>query len=61
MSDATKPDNALAIERAREQYQEDGAIEIDNDAEVSWDEEAVPSRHAYVQAWVLVEFDREEP
>lgn len=52
------PDHAAFVAAAREGYQLDGEIEIDDDATVSISEESVGSRpSAYVQAWVYVDLE----
>jgi hypothetical protein len=52
------PDHAAFVAAAREGYQLDGEIEIDDDATVSISEEAVGSGpSAYVQAWVYVNLE----
>lgn len=43
------------IEKAREYYQEEGTIEIDNNADISKSDEGV-----YVHAWVWVPNEEEE-
>jgi len=45
------------LDRAQEVYQVDGEVEFDDDAQVS---QNYIGQGAYVQAWVWVEFPKEE-
>ena len=52
--------DAQFLARAQEEYQKDGEVEFDDDAEVS--QSRIPGNEgAYVQAWVWVEFPEEKP
>lgn len=45
-------------DKAREVYEHDGELEIDNDAVVSREDD--DSVGAYVQAWVWIQFEEED-
>lgn len=55
MANMSHSERQTWIEKAREYYQEEGNIEIDNNAEISKSDEG-----AYVQAWVWVPNEEEE-
>jgi hypothetical protein len=58
-SDPNRSD-ADYVAKARELYQQDGEIEVDDGAVVSRNDDRDSSHGAYVQAWVWVDDDRAE-
>ncbi len=55
----TTPTDKLMVKAAKAQYQDDGTVEIDDDAKVSRDDD-MDTTGAYVAAWVWVDYEDAE-
>ena len=55
--DLTRKEKAAYVERAKAQYNDEGSIEVDDGAKVSW---APEGRGAYVQGWLWVDEEEQE-